>query len=86
MSAPIRGLFAGDRFGASEGGEGIPPGKRLSAQTAWREARSLFARHRGRLAINAVLVIGRCPSNLGTLGNGNIRDAALPSPPRGVAS
>ena len=57
MSAPIRGLFAGDRFGASEGGEGLPPGKRLSAQTAWREARSLFARHRGRLAAGFILML-----------------------------
>jgi ABC-type multidrug transport system fused ATPase/permease subunit len=57
MSAPIRGFPGGDRFGASGGAEGPPPGKRVSARTAWREARALFQRHRGRLAAGFLLML-----------------------------
>ena len=57
MSAPIRGFPGGDRFGASMGAEGAPPGKRVSARTAWREARALFQRHRGRLAAGFILML-----------------------------
>ena len=59
MSAPLRGFRVpgGDRLGASEDAEGPPPGKRVSAGTAWREARALFRRHRGRLAVGFILML-----------------------------
>ena len=57
MSAPLRGFPGGDRFGARAGAQGPPRGERVSARTAWREARALFQRHRGRLAAGFILML-----------------------------
>src|SRR5687767_6858791 len=62
MSAPLRGFRVpgGDRLGAGGDAEGPSPGKRVSAGTAWREARALFQRHRGRLAVGfSLMLVGR---------------------------